>query len=308
MLGLMQAYQVYDIRPVARTNVKNVTFYVMSSNDEAGKQAGQFWTTMEQWPAPFTTSYYFHGDGSVSTSKTEDTATFPASRSFVSDPANPIPTNGGNNLFIDCGPLDQKAIDERADVLVYQTAVFAEEEAMTGPIDAYLYVSSDAIDTDIMVRMSDVYPTGEVRLIQDSAARLRWRNAGLVPQYLTKGEIVQAHVSLWNTSYVVAPGHALRFAISSTNYPRFSINRNNGLLLGDAAYPGENVTATNTIYSSHQYASYVDLPIVTKRQLPQLHNIKGEFMKAYPQVNVDTVLEQGPKFLEYLTKSRQGKL
>ena len=299
---------MYGIRPVSRTNVKNVTFYVMSSNDEAGKQAGQFWTTMEAWPAPFTTSYFFHGDGSVTTTKAEDSDGKPASRSFVSDPSNPVPTNGGSNLFLDCGPLDQAAIDARDDVLVYQTAAYVEEEAMTGPIDAYLYVSSDAVDTDIMVRMSDVYPTGEVRLIQDSAARLRWRNAGLTPQYLNKGDIVQVHVSLWNTSYVIAPGHALRFSISSTNYPRFSINRNNGLLLGDANYPGENITATNTIYSTHKLPSYVDLPIVTKRQLPQLHNVKGEFMKAYPQINIDTVLEQGPKFLDYLTKSRQGKL
>lgn len=39
-LALSQAFEVYGIHPVTRTNVKNVTFYVMSSNDEAGKAAG----------------------------------------------------------------------------------------------------------------------------------------------------------------------------------------------------------------------------------------------------------------------------
>jgi hypothetical protein len=34
LLSFMQAYELYGIRPVERTDVKNVTFYVMSSNDE----------------------------------------------------------------------------------------------------------------------------------------------------------------------------------------------------------------------------------------------------------------------------------
>lgn len=308
LLAFMQSYQVFGVRPVERTDVKNITFYVMSSADDAGRAAGQFWTSVEKWPAPFTTSYYLLGDGSISTVAAEDSDEIPFSRTYVYDPSDPAPTNGGANLFLDCGPLDQSEIDKRSDTLVYETPVLSEELIMTGAIDAYLWVSSDAIDTDFMVRISDVYPTGEARLIQDSAVRMRWRNGGLNPEYLTKGEIVQAHASLWNTSYVIAPGHSLRVSISSSNAPRFSVNRNNGLLLTDPSYPGENITATNTIYSSHQYASYIDLPIVTKTQLPELHDIRAQFTKAYPHMDPDMVLKHGPKFMEYLSKSRQGKL
>ena len=303
-LGLMQAYETYGVRPVKRGNIKNVTFYVMSSNDEAGKAAGQYWTSMEAFPKTQPTKFYFHGDRSVTKTKPSNADGFPASTSFVYDPTDTIQTSGGNNLWSDapCGPLDQAAIDTRADVIVFQTPPFSEELPLTGAINAYLFVSSDAIDTDFMVRMSDVYPTGEARLIQDSAVRMRWRNGGITPEYMEKGAVYPAYMSLWNTSYVVAPGHSLRFAVSSSNYPRFSINPNNGLLLADPAYPGINITATNTVHHSEAYASYIELPVVKKIQLPEIHNIKEEFEMAYPNVDYQMVLEKGPALLDRLAQ------
>lgn len=304
ILALMQAYQVYGVRPVSRTNIKAVTFYVMSSNDDAGKEAGQFWTTMDAFPQPSMTKFYLHSDLTATTTppaETEDDS----SSSFVADPADPVPTNGGANLFLDCGPLDQAEIDTRSDVLSFQTPVMDEELPLTGPINGYLYVSSDAIDTDVMVRVSDVYPTGEARLIQDSAVRMRWRNGGEVPQYMEKGTVYPAFISLWNTSYVVAPGHALRFAVSSSNYPRFSLNPNNGLLLSDPAYPGENITATNAIHHSAAYPSYIELPVVEKQQLPKVHNVRAEWEAAYPDIPVEHVVQHGQKAIEMLTKSRR---
>jgi hypothetical protein len=289
---------------VKRPNIKNITFYVMSSNDDAGRAAGQFWTTVESWPRPNPTRFYLHGDGSVSTTRPVVTDGLKESTSYVHDPANPIKTKGGNNLFSDapCGPLDQQEIDSRSDVITFQTPVLTEELVMTGAINGYLYVSSDAIDTDVMVRVSDVYPNGEAHLIQDSAVRMRWRQGGTTPVFMEKGVVYPAYISLWNTSYVVAPGHALRFAISSSNYPRFSVNANNGLLLNDPNYPGENVVATNTIYHSQKFPTYFELPIVKKVQLPQVHDLKAEFTAAYPQVDYDRVMQKAPEIFERMNR------
>lgn len=150
-LGLMQAYETFGVRPVKRNNIKDVTFYVMSSNDDAGIEAGQYWTTMDKFPTPTVAKYYLHGDGSVST--VAPAAGEVESTSYVFDPSNPQTTKGGNNLFSDapCGPLDQADIDTRDDVVVFQTAVMSEELVLTGALNAHLYVSSDAIDTDFMV-------------------------------------------------------------------------------------------------------------------------------------------------------------
>jgi len=303
-LALMQAYDTFGARPVKRSNIKNITFYVMSSNDDAGRSAGQFWTTVEEFPKPQMTKFYFHSDRTVSkTVPTEQES----STSFTFDPLNPQQTKGGNNLFSDapCGPLDQQEIDLREDVLVFQTPVLTEELVLTGAINGHLFVSSDAIDTDFMVRMSDVYPTGEARLIQDSSVRMRWRENTVDPVFMTPGKVYPAYISLWNTSYVVAPGHSLRFAISSSNYPRFSVNYNNGLLLSDPAYPGEPITATNSIHHSASYPSYMELPVVKKVQLPKVHNLKEEFEAAYPQVDYERVIADGPKLLEGLMMSKR---
>lgn len=211
-LVIGQLFEVYGIHAVSRTQIKNITFYVMSSNDEAGHAAGQYWTSMEDWPRRTMTDYYFHADGTAST---EIEATPDAASTFKYDPSDPVPTMGGNNLpdsiggDIPCGPLDQSGIDQRPDVLKFQTAVFSEELALTGPLLATLFVSSDAIDTDFMVRVSDVYPTGEARLIQDSAVRMRWRGRPKQPVYMQEGAVYEIEVNLWNTSYVLAPVNAI---------------------------------------------------------------------------------------------------
>lgn len=285
-LVLAQMLEVYGIRPVTRTQVQNITFYVMSSNDSAGNEVGNYWTSLETWPAWKATDYYLNPDGTLSLAQNGDTAT-----SYTFDPADPVPTMGGNNLpdsiggSIPCGPMDQAEVDQRADVLKFQTHVLEDELALTGPIMATLYVSSDAIDTDFTVKVSDVYPTGEVRILQDNAVRMRWRENTLTPVYMTKGEVYKVELNLWNTSYVVAPGHALRVSVSSSNFPRFSVNPNNGILLADPAYPGANITATNTLYQSAAYPSKVTLPVIPhkKVQLPEVHVLK-EVETAYPHM------------------------
>lgn len=104
---------------------------------------------------------------------------------------------------------------------------------------------------------------------------------------------------MWNTSYVVAPGHSLRFALSSSNYPRFSINHNNGALLADTKnYPGDNITAVNTVHHSNTHPSYIELPVVEKKDLPVLENLKAEFEMSYPDLDYDYVVSHGTELLD----------
>jgi len=307
---LAQLFEVYGIFEVKRSAIKNITFYVMSSNDEAGLAAGQYWTSVENWPSARMTDYYFHADKTASTSAPTIKET--ASTTFSFDPSNPVPTFGGNNLppsiggSISCGPLDQSAADARSDVLTFQTEIQQRDLALTGGIMATLYVSSDVIDTDFNVKVSDVYPTGEVRLLQDNAVRMRWRNGSPTPEYLVKGEVYEVQMNLANTSYVIPTGHALRFSVSSSNFPRFSVNPNNGLLLADEKYPGENVIAHNTIYHSAKYPSRVSLPVVQKIQLPQVHVLK-EVQTAYPQITTE-LLAKFSASIEKMIKRSAKKL
>lgn len=309
LVALGQMLQTFGIQPVRRSAIQNITFYVMSSNDTAGEKAGLYWTSMDTWPEYTPLDYFLHADKTASTdvsSKSGSTGDSDAT-TYSHDPSDPVPTLGGNNLpasiggSIPCGPLDQSSLDTRADVLTFTTDVFTEELPLTGPLFATLYVSSDAVDTDFMVKISDVFPTGEVRILQDNALRMRWRDGGLKPVPVVKGEVYQLEINIWNTSYVVAPGHALRFAVASSNYPRFSINPNNGLLLADASYPGENITATNTLYHSAEYPSKFSLPVVQKSQLPEMDVIR-ETREAFPQITNDMV----EKAANYIAQTMRG--
>jgi hypothetical protein len=46
---------------------------------------------------------------------------------FAYDPADPVPTRGGNTLILAMGVQDQRPVEEREDVLVYTS------DAMTAP-------------------------------------------------------------------------------------------------------------------------------------------------------------------------------
>ncbi len=85
-----------------------------------------------------------------------------------------------------------------------------------------LYVSSDAVDTDFHVRLTDVYPSvngtdGESRLLQDNAFRMRWRLYD-TPKNITPGEVYEISLTLWNTSYVFDAGHSLRVVLRAKDF------------------------------------------------------------------------------------------
>jgi putative CocE/NonD family hydrolase len=171
---LSQAFDVFGVDRFQRRDdlIKNITFYVMSSNDEAGKEAGQYWTTLEKWPEAKMTDYYLLPSGVASTDVADYGIQATTQSIYDHDPLNPVPTIGGNNLpasmggSIPCGPMDQgTTIDFRDDVLRFETAISEDELVLTGQISATLYVSSDQLDTDFNVKISDVYPTGEVIIL-----------------------------------------------------------------------------------------------------------------------------------------------
>jgi putative CocE/NonD family hydrolase len=241
------------------------------------KAAGNYWTSMKQWPTFKPLDYYFQTDGTLSTSNYKTVA----NSSFVYDPSNPIPTIGGSNLQLPCGPLDQQKIEApfRKDVLTFTSPVLTQHLPVTGPINAVLFVASNCSDTDFTVKITDVFPSGESRIIQDGAVRMRWRNVRNcnIPQTMVPGQIYKAEVSLWNTSYVWNIGHRIRVSISSSNYPRYSVNPNNGLPL---IQNGPLYWARNTVVQSEKFPSRITLPVVSFSQLPEVkvHSERDKIM------------------------------
>ncbi|GMH78372.1 hypothetical protein TrST_g3555 [Triparma strigata] len=257
-----------------RHDVKDVTFYVLGALEDDA--SGNYWTTMDNFPEFVATKFFLGEDGVLKQNSGEGTG-----RTYKADPADPVPSLGGSNLFLACGPYDQSPNLDRSDVLTYTTEPFDAAMALTGPLTAHLSVTSDVVDTDFYVKIMDVYPTGEHKLIQEGAVRMR----NTIFEDMKEGETYEVDVDMWNTSYVFSAGHSIGVTVASSNYPRFSNNPHNGLSLLDPNLFNQNYTATNGVLSS----SYVTLPVVSLDQLPRSHVIEeiNEKFADYASYGVD---------------------
>ena len=130
---------------------------------------------------------------------------------------------------------------------------------VTGPIEAVLYVSSTAKDTDFTAKLVDVAPDGTAYNVQEGILRARYREGFDKKVWMKEGEVYKVRVSLWATSNDFAPGHRVRLRVSSSNFPRLDRNLNTG---GSNYDETAWVVATNTIRHSSGHASYVLLPVI----------------------------------------------
>jgi putative CocE/NonD family hydrolase len=234
---------------------KAVHYYVMGDPTEKGAP-GNFWREADNWPPPATvTPYYFHPDGTLVAGKQPSGD---QSRSYKYDPKNPVPTVGGQELLLPKGPMDQRKVESRSDVLVFSTDVLAEPVEVTGRILAQLFVSSDCSDTDFTVKLTDVYPDGRSMLVTDGILRSRYRTSFEQEEFLEPGKVVELIVDLWSTSLVFNKGHRIRVAVSSSNAPRFEPNPNTGKVF---RADKDTRVATNTVYLGGEHSSRIMLPI-----------------------------------------------
>ena len=144
-------------------------------------------------------------------------------------------------------------------MLVFTGDVLDKPVEVTGRVFAKVFLSSSAVDTDLSVRLCDVYPDGRSMLIAEGMQRLRHRKSTAQPQPLTPGQIEEVAVDCWSTSQIFNTGHRLRVTITSSNYPRFDVNPGTGQPWSDS---GEKVMQTNRIYCDAEHSSRLVVPVV----------------------------------------------
>ena len=69
------------------------------------------------------------------------------------------------------GPVDQRSVATREDVLCYARPVLEEPVEVTGPVSVKLFVSSSAVDTDFTAKLVDVFPDGKAINLCDGILR-----------------------------------------------------------------------------------------------------------------------------------------
>ncbi len=236
-------------------DIPAVIYYLMVPFDNA-KSGGNQWRFAKEWPVPAVQEdFYLTNQQTLSKNNFLNEKIF----NFENDPLNPVPTLGGRNLFIESGPKDQRPIENRRDMLVFTSPVLGEEIEVTGNVKCKLFCSSDQVDTDFVVRLTDVYPDGRSILITDGLLR-----TGILDRKgwkIKPHEIFEIDVDLSPTSIVFSKGHKIRVTVSSSNYPRYERNFNIGLL---GINSGDYAVAKNRIYVGGEHKSRLILPVVKK--------------------------------------------
>jgi uncharacterized protein len=248
----------------ALATLPKVTYYTMGLNQ---------WQSSDTWPPsgaqPMT--FFLSSGGRANTLAGDGVlqAAAPDTDSpdrFTYDPANPVPSHGGNVCCIGnaivAGAFDQRQMEMRSDILVYTSEPFTEGVEVTGPIVPTLYVSSDARDTDFTVKVLDVHPDGRAYNLDESIQRMRYRDGyDRPPVWMESGRVYKVTLHPLNTSNYFPAGHRLRIEISSSNFPRFDRNLNTGGRNYDEA---SGVIAHNAVHHSREHPSQITITIVKR--------------------------------------------
>jgi len=247
-----------------KENTPRVQYYTMGSNK---------WQSSEVWPPENIemTTFYLSSDGSANTMYGDGKLTTLKrkiknnSDSFLYDPMDPVTSNGGGvccmGNAVKGGAYDQQEVETRDDVLVYTSETLKNGFEVTGFINSSIYISSDVKDTDITIKLIDVYPDGTAYNIDETIQRVRYREGYDKEVFMEKGNVYKVDLSQMSTSNYFKKNHKIRIEISSSNFPRFARNLNTG---GDNFNESKGIVARNTIHHSKKYPSSISLPIVKK--------------------------------------------
>ena len=240
-----------------------IKLFVMGQNE---------WRYENEWPLARTewTKYYLHGTGdSAGTGgwlSTDLAAIDETADRFTYDPTDPVPSWGAQYQSLDlCGPRDRTAIEQRADVLTFTSAVLTQAVEVTGPVTATIWASSDALDTDFTAALVDVEPAaedgeeGRPIILCEGIVRARFRNGTDNPEMMAPGEIYEFDIDMWDTSNLFEEGHRIRVEISSSNFPRYNRNLNSG---NPIATDTEITVANQQVYHDSLHPSHITLPVI----------------------------------------------
>ena len=214
-------------------------------------------------------TFYLSSGGKANTLNGDGVLTMKAPASdtpdnFTYDPMKPVMSHGGNVCCqanaLSGGSLDQREVEQRPDVLVYTTEPFKDGVEVSGPMTFTVYVSSDRKDTDVTVKVMDVYPDGKAYNLDETIQRVRYRNGYDKPiELMQPGKTYKVPLQPMTTSNYFAPGHRLRIEVSSSNFPRFDRNLNTG---GNNFDEKTGLVAHNSIHHSANYPSSLQITVV----------------------------------------------
>jgi N-acetylated-alpha-linked acidic dipeptidase len=215
------------------------------------------WRSGETWPLPGTRPVTLHL-AAAGRLKAAAPGTGEPPSAFVSDPARPVTDPYADEP----GAHDYRELARRSDVLCFETEPFAEALRVVGTVRAELFLSADAPDADVWLKLYDVAPDGTAFNVTShgfEVVRASLAGGGPERRALAPGEVRSLRFGNQATGNLFKSGHRLRVVLSGSFAPHFSRNLQTGESeVGSAALK----PATLRIHHDASHPSRLELPVL----------------------------------------------
>jgi putative CocE/NonD family hydrolase len=220
---------------------------------------------------------YFRGDSRLAFAPPSETGPN-AFDSYVSDPAHPVPyrhrpveeTYGPGSRWYTWLVEDQRFVYLRPGVAAWETPVLDHDVTVTGDIVAHLFASTTGSDSDWVVKLIDVYPehydkdlpmSGYQLMIADEIFRGRFRKSFEHPTAIVPNQVTPFVIDLHTNNHTFLKGHRIMVQVQSTWFPLYDRNPQKFVPNIFEAKSSDYQKATQRVYRSRGFASYIDLPL-----------------------------------------------
>ena len=238
------------------------------------------WKTYDSWPPKnaIKRNLYFHANGKLSF-ENPGTASADSYDSYISDPAHPVPyrtrpieeTYGPGSRWYTWLTEDQRFVQNRPDVLSWETETLTDDVAITGNIFAKLFAATKGSDADWVVKLIDVYPeqypkepkmAGYEFMVANDVFRGRFRKSFVTPEAITPNKVEEYTVDLHSLNHVFKKGHKIMVQVQSTWFPIIDRNPQKYVPNIFEATESDFQIATQKVYRSAENASHIELSIM----------------------------------------------
>lgn len=236
------------------------------------------WVYYDAWPpvkGVTSSALYLDVNGKLSFEKPKDNKAVDA---YMSDPANPVPYrkrpieatydpngSGWRTWLVS----DQKFLEDRKDVLKWQTDVLDKDISISGDVIANLFASTSGTDSDWVVKLIDVYPTdhsdakmaGYQLMVAEEIFRGRYRKSYSNPAPINANLALPYSIDLRGNDYTFLKGHRIMVQVQSSWFPLYDRNPQKFVPNIFLAKESDFQSATQRIYRSKKFPSHIKISI-----------------------------------------------
>jgi uncharacterized protein len=198
---------------------------------------------------------------------------------YVSDPANPVPyrprpiqvTYSRGSLWNSWQAMDQRFVEGRPDVLVWNTEPLQEDVVIAGDLSATLFASTTGTDADWVVKLIDVFPDtvstrremgGYQHMVSGEILRGRYRTSWERPAPIARNRVLEYTIRIPPQAYRFLKGHRIMVQVQSTWFPLYDRNPQTFVPNIFEARAADFEAQTHRIWRSSRYPSHLVLPVM----------------------------------------------